>query len=138
MEFRHFRKILAFFYGTLLLACIILGFQYANDSDDFYGENYTEFNLFWKVGGREILFPYGNTEEFTIKNTLPQVYGDQYLVIRAFYDTYKAYIDGELIGQSVDNYLFGIPTDAGKKEFWIPLLTEYTGKEISITDVIDN
>ena len=80
-----------------------------------------------------ITFPYGNHEEFTITNTLPTVYGDQMLVLKAYYDSFTVAIDDEVIFESRDNYLFGHTTNIGQKEIWIPLEYEYSDHQISVT-----
>ena len=91
------------------------------------------FSDYWKVNGRVITFPYGNHEDFTITNTLPTVYGDQMLVLRAYYDSFEVAIDGDVILESRDSYLFGHKTNIGQKEIWIPLEYSYSGHDISVT-----
>ena len=133
MEKKYISRIAAFFYIALVVLCIFVGFQYSNDSDDYYGESFNWFNNGWRVDGSEILFPYGESEaHFTINNTLPIVYSDQYLIVKAYYDSFTVFLDGNEIMHSTENYFMGKTTDAGKKEMWIPLQTDYSGKEISI------
>ena len=133
MEMKYFRKVGAFFYVALVVLCTVVGFQYSNDSDDKYRENFTPFSKHWTVNDSEVALPYGSSEEhFIIKNILPYVYGDQFVVVQAYYDTFTVYIDGKEILTSTENVFMGKTTDAGKKEFWIPLWEQDTGKEIAI------
>ena len=133
MDKLYIRRFAAFFYIALVALCVLVGFQYSNDTDDYYRENFQPFNMYWMIDNQEISFPYGTSgEHFTMKNTLPSVYGDQFLVVRAYYDNFTVYIDGKEVYTSKENEFLGMTTDVGKKEFWIPLWTEDTEKEVVI------
>lgn len=132
MDFTFVRRIVAFTYALIIILFVGLGFCYTNEANHLYRENSYEFNEDWTVDGTQVTFPYADLQEFTIENTLPTVYGDQLLVIRTYYTYFQSYVDGEPIVESRDHYLFGHSTDVGKKEIWIPLKSEYTGKTISI------
>ncbi len=133
MQSKTLRKIIAFIYAILIIGGVCIGFQYSNDSSNEYRERLRFINDAWTVDGSDIEFPYGQSEQtFTMHSTLPDVKSNEFLIIRAYYDTYAAYIDGQIISQSSDNTFLGRSTVAGKKELWIPLLDGYSGKEISI------
>ena len=132
MDFSFFRKVIAFIFAVIMLLFIGFGFLYSNDTNDEFRENTMVFNDFWRVDGKIITFPYGDSEEFTLENTLPQVYGDQMLVLRVYYDYFEASVDGNTIIESRSNTLFGHETIVGKKEIWIPLDYTYTGSTISV------
>ncbi|AOZ96995.1 GGDEF domain-containing protein [Butyrivibrio hungatei] len=132
MDFNFVRRLIAFAYTLLLLLFIGLGFCYTNETNDYFRENSMIFNDYWKVDGKIITFPYSNNNEFTISNTLPLVYGDQLLIIRCYYEDFTAIINGEEIVESRPTTLFGISTNVGKKEIWIPLRNDYTNKEVSV------
>ncbi len=132
MDFSFFRKVIAFLFAVIMLLFIGFGFLYSNDTNDEFRENTMVFNDFWRVDGKIITFPYGDSEEFTLENTLPQVYGDQMLVLRVYYDYFEASVDGNTIIESRSNTLFGHETIVGKKEIWIPLDYTYTGSTISV------
>lgn len=133
MDLSFVRRLGAFVYTLILLLFIGFGFCYSNEIKYEYRENTVYFSDYWKVNGRVITFPYGNHEEFTITNTLPTVYGDQMLVLRAYYDSFEVAIDGDVILESRDSYLFGHKTNIGQKEIWIPLEYSYSGHDISVT-----
>ena len=133
MKIRRFRRAVALIYSIIVIISICVGFQYSNDSDMEYREDFRYLNENWSVDGQPIEFPYGESEQaFTIKNTLPEVRNNEFLIIRAYYDTFSAHIDGEEVEHSVENVFLGRSTVAGKKEFWIPLYEKYSGKDISI------
>lgn len=132
MDFSFFRKVIAFIFAVIMLLFIGFGFLYSNDTNDEFRENTMVFNDFWRIDGKIITFPYGDSEEFTLENTLPQVYGDQMLVLRVYYDYFEASVDGNTIIESRSNTLFGHETIVGKKEIWIPLDYTYTGSTISV------
>jgi len=138
MDLGFVRRIIAFVYITLMLLFITLGFGYSNDSGSYYRENSMYFSEYWRVDDKVITFPYSNENEIILTNTLPVVYGDQLLVIRAFYEDFTAYIDGVEVTESRDNTLFNISTDVGKKEIWIPLEHDYSGHEISVKVKLQN
>lgn len=133
MDFSFVRRLAAFTYTLIILLFIGFGFCYSNEIKQHYRENSITFNKNWKEEGKLITFPYGNHEEFTITNTLPTVYGDQMLVLKAYYDSFTVAIDDEVIFESRDNYLFGHTTNIGQKEIWIPLEYEYSDHQISVT-----
>ncbi len=133
MREKFVTRIAAFFYIALVVFCVFIGFHYSNDSSDYFGESFYSFNEGWTVDNSAISFPYGESEaHFVMKNVLPTVYSDQILIMRAYYDNYTVYLDGNEIESSVENSFMGKNTDAGKKEIWIPLNTDYSGKEITI------
>lgn len=132
MDWGFVRKIVAFFYFMIMLLFATLGFGYSNDTGSYYRENSMYFSEYWRVDGKVITFPYSSEKEITLTNTLPVVYGDQLLILRAFYDDYIAYIDGTEVVESRKNSIFGHNTTVGKKEIWIPLEHEYSGSEITI------
>ncbi len=132
---KRYYKIIRTVSGILIiLISIVIGFSFSNDLDNVYGENYAVFNDGWKVDNNKIELPYGESQAtFTITNTLPVVYNDQLLVVWVYYDSFEAYIDGKLVQHSKDNIYNGISTDGGKKEIWIHLNNEYSGKQIALT-----
>ena len=127
------RKIIAFIYTLIMLLFIGLGFLYTNETTNEYRENTLVFDDYWKVDDKYVLLPYSSDSDYTIENTLPTVYGDQLLIMRADYNTFQVSIDGEPILEPPENVLFGRTTNVGKKEIWIPLKAEYSNKDISIT-----
>ena len=132
MNYGLMRRIIGFTYTLIILLFIGLGFCYSNETNSYYRENASRFDDYWTVDGKIITFPYSNHEEFTMSNTLPTVYGDQILVLRCYYDDYVVAIDGKEILESRPNKLFGVETNVGKKEIWVPLSSDYSGKTISI------
>ena len=132
MDWAFVRRLISLIYVSIILVFVGLGFCYSNETNDELRENMVYFDTYWNIDGKIITFPYSNHDEFTMSNTLPTVYGDQMLVLRAYYEYYEVYIDGQLILESRDNSLFDHTTNIGKKEIWIPLQAEYTGQKISI------
>ena len=132
MDWQFIRRLVSFIYVAIILTFVGIGFCYSNETNDELRENMVYFDNFWNIDGKIITFPYSNHEEFTMSNTLPTVYGDQLLILRAYYQDYEVYINNDLILESRSNRLFGVSTDIGKKEIWIPLQSEYTGQKISI------
>ena len=132
MDYSLIRRVIGFIYTLFILLFVGLGFCYSNETNSYYRENATSFDDYWTVDGKIITFPYSNSEEFTITNTLPKVYGDQILVLRCYYKHYVVSIDGKEILENRPNELFGVETDVGKKEIWIPLSADYSGKTISV------
>ncbi|MCR5415401.1 MAG: GGDEF domain-containing protein [Pseudobutyrivibrio sp.] len=132
MDWGLFRRVVAFAYAFTIFIFIGLGFSYSNEMGSDYCENTIIYNKGWKIDDRIITFPYGDDEVFTISNELPLVFGDQLLIIRAYYEDFEAEIDGKIIGEDRVNTLFGNETLIGNKEIWIPLQREYTGKTINI------
>ena len=133
MDLSFIRRLVAFAYTLILLLFIGFGFCYSNEVKYGYRENTVYFSDYWRVNGRIITMPYANSDVFTITNTLPTVYGDQMLVLRAHYDSFQASIDGDVILESRENYLFGHKTNVGQKEIWIPLEYRYSDSDISVT-----
>ena len=80
----------------------------------------------------ELTFPFEIEGQFVMENTLPQVYGDQFLIIKCYYEDVQVYIDGKQVFQSFDNYLFGVASDVGKKEIHVLMKPEYSGKNIQL------
>lgn len=132
MDWQFIRRLVSFIYVAIILTFVGIGFCYSNETNDELRENMVYFDSFWNIDGKIITFPYSNHEEFTMSNTLPTVYGDQLLILHAYYQNYEVYINNDLILESRSNKLFGVSTDVGKKEIWIPLQAEYTGQKISI------
>lgn len=132
MDWQFIRRLVSFIYVAIILTFVGIGFCYSNETNDELRENMVYFDNFWNIDGKIITFPYSNHEEFTMSNTLPTVYGDQLLILRAYYQDYEVYINDDLILESRSNRLFGVSTDIGKKEIWVPLQADYTGQKISI------
>ncbi len=132
MDWQFIRRLVSFIYVAIILTFVGIGFCYSNETNDELRENMVYFDNFWNIDGKIITFPYSNHEEFTMSNTLPTVYGDQLLILRAYYQDYEVYINDDLILESRSNRLFGVSTDVGKKEIWVPLQDDYTGQKISI------
>lgn len=132
MDWQFIRRLVSFIYVAIILTFVGIGFCYSNETNDELRENMVYFDNFWNIDGKIITFPYSNHEEFTMSNTLPTVYGDQLLILRAYYQDYEVYINNDLILESRSNRLFGVSTDIGKKEIWVPLQADYTGQKISI------
>ena len=132
MDWAFVRRLISLIYVSIILVFVGLGFCYSNETNDELRENMVYFDTYWNIDGKIITFPYSNHDEFTMSNTLPTVYGDQMLVLRAYYEYYEVYIDGQLILESRDNSLFDHTTNIGKKEIWIPLQYTYTGHQIEI------
>lgn len=132
MDWQFIRRLVSFIYVAIILTFVGIGFCYSNETNDELRENMVYFDNFWNIDGKIITFPYSNHDEFTMSNTLPTVYGDQLLILRAYYQDYEVYINNDLILESRSNRLFGVSTDIGKKEIWIPLQADYTGQKISI------
>ncbi|QFJ55414.1 GGDEF domain-containing protein [Pseudobutyrivibrio xylanivorans] len=132
------KKIVAILYVILIIFFIIIGFAYSNQENSKFYENYREFTTEWTVDGIEIELPYSNRDEFEMTNTLPQVYGDQYLIIKCYYDTASVFVDGVEVYRSRDNWLFGSETNVGKKELHIPMKVEYSGKTITARIKLQN
>ena len=133
MDYGLMRRIVGFTYTLIILLFVGLGFCYSNESNSYYRENSVRLDDYWTEDGKIITFPYSNDEIFTITNTLPRVYGDQLLVLRCYYEHYTVAIDGNVILEDRDNELFGVETNVGKKEIWVPLSADYTGKTVSVT-----
>ena len=128
------RKIFSAIFMLIIIISMVVGFCFSNDLDNVYGENYFPYDDGWQLEGHAVAFPYGDSQEtFTITNTLPKVFTDQMLVMWVYYDNYEIFVDGESIKKSKDNVFAGVSTDAGKKEIWLRLRTEYSGKPITIT-----
>lgn len=138
MDRGFIKRLAASVYGVFVAFIIILGFAYTNQDDARFRENYVEMDQGWTNNGVDVVFPYGNDQEFIIENTLPQVYGDQFLVVKCFYDYMAVYIDDVEIYKSLDNKLFGRASNVGKKEAHILMKPEYSGKKVSLKINLQN
>ena len=132
MDKGFLRKVVAVTYIILIIFIEMLGFAYSNQEDSKYHENYIDFDYGWTVDNVEVKFPYEASGRFTISNTMPQVYGDQFLIFNCYYDNFTIYIDNEEVFRSLDHKLFNVSSNVGKKEIHFPLKEEYTGKKIDI------
>lgn len=132
MDKGFLRKVAVAVYVILILFIELLGFAYSNQEDGKYQENFIEFDRGWTIDNMEINFPYEADAEFTISNTMPTVYGDQFLIFHCYYDKFSIYIGGVEVYRSVDNKLFNAYTNVGKKEIHLPLKEEYSHKPIDI------
>ena len=130
MDSGFVKRIVSTIYGIFIVFIIAVSFGYSNQDTAKFYENYIVFDKGWLNNGLEIDLPYDNNDEFVIENTLPQVYGDQYLVLKCYYDDISVYVDGVEIYRSLDNYLFGRSSNVGKKEAHILLKPEYSGKKV--------
>ncbi len=133
MEWEFIRRIIALGFCIAIVFMTGLGFCYTNEYNNEYAENSVYFSDNWIVDDSIVFMPYDNQDGFTIENILPEVYGDQILVMRCYYTDFIVYVDGQKIIESKDYNLFGHSTDVGKKEIWIPLKHEYSYKIISVT-----
>ncbi len=132
MDLAFIRRGVALLYTLIILLFIGFGFSYTNQMDGSFWENNVHFTERWRESGKVIAFPYSKDGEFTIENTLPDVFGDQMLIIHTYYDYYKVYIEDSLVQESRKHEFLGHTTVVGQKEIWIPLEEEYSGKKISI------
>ncbi|MCR4831220.1 MAG: diguanylate cyclase [Pseudobutyrivibrio sp.] len=132
MDVGFIKKIIVALYIIIIIFLVILGFAYSNQDSGTFRENFIQFDEGWKDDDVELSFPYDFTDEFTMVNELPQVYGDQFLIIKCFYETATVCIDDVEIYRTRDNSLFGISSNVGKKEIHIPMKTEYSGKKVSV------
>ncbi|WP_028243976.1 sensor domain-containing diguanylate cyclase [Pseudobutyrivibrio ruminis] len=133
MDKGFLRKVLVGVYVIVILFIELLGFAYSNQENSKYHENFIEYDSGWTIDNVEIKFPYEDDTEFVISNTMPNVYGDQFLIFECYYDDYSIEIDGNQVYRSVNNKLFNSYTNVGKKEIHLPLKEEYSGKKIDIT-----
>ncbi len=133
MDWSFWRRIITTVYVCAILVVVALGFCYSNEIGDFYRENNMIFSDYWKVDGMSITFPYTHEGEFTLVNELPDIYSDQLLIIKTYYDSYEARVDGKVIATSRPHKFMGNMTTVGQKEIWIPLKYEYSGKNIEVT-----
>ncbi len=138
MDTGFVKRVIATIYGILMVFVVVVGFGYSNQDTAKYYENYIVFDKGWLNNGLEIDLPYDNNDEFVIENTLPQVYGDQYLVLKCYYEDISVYVDGVEIYRSLDNYLFGRSSNVGKKEAHILLKPEYSGKKVEAKIKLQN
>lgn len=130
MDDRFVKRLAATIYGILMAFIIVVSFGYSNQDPANFNENFIQFDNGWKNDGVEITFPYEEDAEFTIENTLPTVYGDQYLVLKCYYEDISVYIDGIQVYRSLNNTLFGNSSNVGKKEAHILMKPEYSGKQV--------
>ena len=132
MDWGFIRRLIASLYIICIAFIVIIGFAYTNQDTATFGENYVSMDTGWTMNGVEIEFPYGNDEEFIIENTLPLVYGDQFLVLKCFYEDVTVYVGDEIVYQSRDNKLFGASSNVGKKEVHVTMKPEYSGKKVTV------
>lgn len=92
MDSGFVKRIVSTIYGFFIVFIIAVSFGYSNQDTAKFYENYIEFDKGWLNKGIEIGLPYDNDQEFVVENTLPQVYGDQYLVKKCYYDNISVYI----------------------------------------------
>ncbi len=132
MDFTFFRRIIGAVYTLIILIFIGLGFCYSNELNNEYRENTLYFSGFWTEDGKIIQFPYSAGKEVEIENVLPVVYGDQMLVVRAYYEDFQVILNNQVVYESKDRVLFGHKTNVGNKEIWIPLDHDYSNQNIKI------
>ena len=130
------RRVIATIYIIVICFIIVVGFAYSNQDDARLRENYVSMDNGWTNNGVDVVFPYANKEEFVIENTLPLVYGDQFLVLKCYYDKAAVYVDGNEVYHSLDNTLFGQESDVGKKEIHVLMKPEYSYKTVSVKIVM--
>lgn len=131
MDNGFIRKIVTTLYIILIVFFVIIGFAYSNQENSRFHENYREYSDDWYVDGVKMELPYSNKNEFMMSNVLPQVYGDQFLIIKCYYDTASVFVDGVEVYRSRDNWLFGSESNVGKKEIHVPLDYNYSGKLVT-------
>lgn len=132
MDKGFLRKLIASVYIIFIIFIEVLGFAYSNQENDKFQENFIDFSYGWTVDGVEVRFPYEAENRFTISNTLPQVYDDQFLVFKCYYDSAVIYVDDKEVYRSLDQKLFNISSNVGKKEIHLKMKEEYSGKKIDI------
>jgi diguanylate cyclase (GGDEF)-like protein len=132
MDKGFIRRIIASIYILAVFFIELLGFAYSNQETGTYKENFVFYDEGWKIDDVSVKLPYESAEMFTLSNVLPQVYGDQFLIINCFYDSCVAYVDGKEIYRSLDNRLFNAVSNVGKKEIHIQMKEEYSGKRIDV------
>ena len=83
MDKGFIRRLVCALYIIIIIFLIILGFAYSNQESGTFRENFIQFQDGWKEGDVELSFPYERKDVFVMENELPQVYGDQFLIIKA-------------------------------------------------------
>lgn len=132
MDKGFIRKIIAAIYIILIIFIEMLGFAYSNQEDGSIKENFVDYENGWTINGVDVKFPYEAQDEFRISNVLPAVYGDQFLIFRCYYESAVVYIDGKEVYRTLDQKLFNVPSNVGKKEIHIRMKPEYSGKRVDI------
>ena len=133
MDRGDIRRNLVILYSIIIVFIIGIGFLYSNQSNSKIDENYNEFQANWIVDGSKITLPYATEGLLTATNHLPVVYGNQFLIIKIYYEYANIYVDNKLIYRNTDNKLFNVfSTNVGKKEIYVPMKPEYSEKEVRI------
>lgn len=127
------RRVTVTLYIILIVFITFLGFAYTNQDNSKFGENFIQYENDWTCDGIDLVFPFEFKEAFDMENVLPQVYGDQFLIIKCYYKKVVVFIDDVEVYRTLDNYLFGATSDVGKKEVHIPMKPEYSGKKVRVT-----
>lgn len=132
MDKAFIHRVIVALYIILVLFVICLGFAYSNQESSRFRENFIEYESGWTQDGIDLVFPFESEEVFDMVNVLPQVYGDQYLIIKCYYEKLVVYVDEVEVFRTLDNNLFRASSDVGKKEAHIPMKEEYSGKTVRI------
>lgn len=132
MDKAFLQKVCVLIYIVSILFIEMLGFAYSNQESGDFAENFIIYSEGWTLNGLDVKFPFDAPDTFTLTNTLPVVYEDQYLILTCFYDTYTVYVDGKEVMRSRDSRLFNSASNVGKKEIHVPMKKEYSGKEVVI------
>ena len=132
MDKGFIRKIIAAVYIILIIFIEMLGFAYSNQEDGSIKENFVDYENGWTINGVDVKFPYEAQDEFRISNVLPAVYGDQFLFFRCYYESAVVYIDGKEVYRTLDQKLFNVSSNVGKKEIHVRMKPEYSGKRVDI------
>ncbi|MBR5636566.1 MAG: diguanylate cyclase [Pseudobutyrivibrio sp.] len=126
------RRIIAIIYIAFVFWFIWIGFSYTNQSTNEYKEK-TVFITDWTDHGEAISLPFKRADrQLELKTTLADVYDDEILVLKVYYDTFQVYIDDKLILESNDSTFFGHRTFVGNKEIWVPMDESYSYKDIVV------
>ena len=132
MDKAFVRRLTVAVYSILMIFIICLGFAYSNQENAKFRENFIQYDTGWTQDGIELVFPFESQDEFNMVNVLPNVYGDQYLIIKCYYERVIVYINDVEIYRSLDNSLFKTSSNVGKKEVHIPMKPEYSGKNVRL------
>ena len=138
MDKAFVRRLTIAIYCILIFFIICLGFAYSNQENARYDENFIQFESGWTQNGVDLVFPFESKDEFEMENTLPQVYGDQFLIVKCYYEKAVVYVDDVEVCRTLDNYLFKASSNVGKKEFHVPMKPEYSGKKIRVDIKLQN
>lgn len=130
MDWGFVKRLVTTIYIIIIIFIMVVGFAYSNQDDAKIRENYVDFSNGWTIDGVDVVFPYENENEFIIENTLPVVYGDQFLILKCYYNDVEVYVDDVSVYRSLDNRLFGVSTNVGKKEVHVGMKPEYAGKTV--------